>query len=98
MGAAEASVPCSTDDFRSLDACLADSHLLIDAAGPFQSRNYGVAERCITRRVHYLDLADAREFVCGIGMLHMAARAAGVFVGSGASSAPTTTWAMIAAV
>src|SRR5439155_22648413 len=63
-----------------------------------QSRNYGVAERCITRGAHYLDLADGREFVCGIGSLDTAARAAGVFVGSGASSAPTTPWAMIAAV
>jgi len=91
-------MPCSVDEPRSLDACLADTHLLIDAAGRFQDRDYAVAERCIARGVHYLDLADGREFVCGIGQLDVAARAAGVFVGSGASSAPTNTWAMIAAL
>lgn len=37
--------------------------LLIDAAGPFQGSGYGVAEACIACGVHYIDLADARDFV-----------------------------------
>jgi len=44
--------------------------------------------------VHYLDLADARAFVSGIGALDGAARARGVAVGSGASSVPTITHAL----
>ena len=62
--------------------------LVIDAAGPFQGQDYGVAEACIAARSHYIDLADARAFVGGIGRLDAAARAAGVAVIAGASSVP----------
>lgn len=76
-----------------------DTHrpfLLIDAAGPFQQSGYQVAEACIARGVHYLDLADARDFVCGIGRLDAAARAAGAVVLSGGSSVPALSGAVIA--
>lgn len=70
--------------------------LLIDAAGPFQGSGYQVAEACITAGVHYIDLADARDFVCGIGQLDEAAKAAGVAVVSGGSSVPALSGAVIA--
>lgn len=62
--------------------------LVIDAAGPFQGGGYGVPRACIAARVPYLDLADARDFVTGIGSLDGEARAAGVAIVSGASSVP----------
>ncbi|MEK1907235.1 MAG: saccharopine dehydrogenase NADP-binding domain-containing protein [Pseudomonas sp.] len=62
--------------------------MLISTAGPFQNQDYRVAEACIAAGVHYADLADAREFVCGIGTLDEAARAADVLICSGASSVP----------
>ncbi|MCR6500306.1 DUF4166 domain-containing protein [Shinella sp. CPCC 101442] len=71
-------------------------YLLIDAAGPFQGSGYQVAEGCIACGVHYVDLADARDFVCGIGRLDAAARAAGVVVVSGGSSVPVLSGAVIA--
>ena len=43
---------------------------------------------CIAAGAHYLDLADARDFVTRITKLDAAARAAGVVVISGASSLP----------
>lgn len=89
---------CELEDPESLGACLEHSQLLIHAAGPFQGRDYSVARECIQRGVHYLDLADAREFVNGIGELDECARERGVFVGSGASSVPTITWALVAEV
>lgn len=70
--------------------------LLIDAAGPFQGSGYQVVEACIASGVHYVDLADARDFVCGIGRLDAAARAAGVVVVSGGSSVPALSGAVIA--
>ena len=70
--------------------------LLIDAAGPFQGSGYQVAEACIACGVNYIDLADARGFVCGIGGLDAAARAAGVAVISGGSSVPALSGAVIA--
>lgn len=69
--------------------------LLVHCAGPFQGRGYDVARACLAHDVHYLDLADAREFVCGIRVLDEKARARGLVVGSGASSAPTITHALV---
>ncbi|SMC96778.1 SDR family oxidoreductase [Rhizobium sp. RU36D] len=69
--------------------------LLIDAAGPFQGSGYHVAEACIRAGVHYIDLADARDFVLGIGALDDAARRAGVAVVSGASSVPALSGAVL---
>ncbi|OIO72848.1 MAG: hypothetical protein AUJ57_05220 [Zetaproteobacteria bacterium CG1_02_53_45] len=68
---------------------------LIQTAGPFQGQNYTVAEACITARCNYIDLADARSFVAGIGGLDARARAAGVLVTSGASSVPALTSAIV---
>lgn len=68
--------------------------LVIDAAGPFQASGYTVPEACIAMRVPYLDLADGRAFVTGIGALDRAAREAGVAVISGASSVPALSGAV----
>ena len=62
--------------------------LVVDAAGPFQDIDYRLPEACIAAGCHYLDLADGRDFVCGIGALDSAAKAAGVAIISGASSLP----------
>ncbi len=64
------------------------AHVLINASGPFQGQDYTLARTCIEAGCHYVDLADARAFVCGIGSLDDSARAAGVSVISGASSVP----------
>lgn len=62
--------------------------VVIHASGPFQGHDYRVADACIRTGVHYIDLADGREFVTGISRLNAAAIHAGVFVISGASSVP----------
>jgi hypothetical protein len=54
-----------------------------------------VAETCIRHGVHYLDLADDADFVCGIDRFDAGARAAGVLVCSGASTAPALTGAVV---
>ena len=83
--------PAVADRGGDIGAVLAELRpdLLIDAAGPFQGSSHAVAQACTAHGVHYLDLADARDFVCGIGALDEAARAAGVAVISGASTVPT---------
>jgi uncharacterized protein YbjT (DUF2867 family) len=68
---------------------------VIDAAGPFQTSDYRVAEAAIAAGSHYLDIADGRAFVNGIGQLAEAARAAGVAVISGASSLPALSGAVV---
>ncbi|AYG68449.1 MULTISPECIES: SDR family oxidoreductase [unclassified Rhizobium] len=79
-------------------AAVLDEHkpfLLIDAAGPFQQSDDRVARACIKAGVHYIDLADARDFVGAIGSLDERARAAGVAVVSGASSVPALSSAVV---
>ena len=69
--------------------------IVIHTSGPFQGQGYAVAEACIRQKCHYIDLADGREFVSGIGTLNHAAEEAGVLVVSGASSVPGLTSAII---
>lgn len=72
--------------------------IVVDASGPFQAygdKPYAVVEACIARGIHYLDLADGRDFVAGIGALNSAARKAGIFALSGVSSFPVLTAAVV---
>jgi hypothetical protein len=69
--------------------------IVIHTTGPFQSQDHRVARSAVAAGAHYLDLADAREFVATIGELDAEARSAGVAVISGASSVPCLTAAFI---
>lgn len=70
--------------------------IVVDASGPFQAYgDYALVRACIAAGVHYLDLADAADFVTGITTLDDDARRAGVFVISGVSSFPVLTWAVV---
>jgi saccharopine dehydrogenase-like NADP-dependent oxidoreductase len=69
--------------------------LVINASGPYQRQDYRLARACIAAGVHYLDLADARGFVTGIGALDAEANKAGVLVVSGASTVPAVAAAVI---
>lgn len=70
-------------------------HAVVLASGPFQGQQYGVAKACVSVGAHYIDLADGREFVAGIGCLQQAAVAANVAVISGASSVPALSSAAV---
>jgi len=69
--------------------------IVVHTTGPFQRQDHRVARACIAQGCHYLDLADARDFVVSIDELDAAARARGVIVVSGASSVPCLTAAVI---
>lgn len=69
--------------------------IVIHTTGPFQSQDHRVARACIAQGCHYIDLADARDFVATIGVLDAEARAQDVLVVSGASSVPCLTAAVI---
>jgi len=68
---------------------------VVDAAGPFQGAEYRLARAAIAAGMHYLDLADARDFVVGFGALDAEARAAGVVALTGASSTPALSHAAL---
>jgi hypothetical protein len=86
---------CVLDDHQSLAQAIDGSFLVVHAAGPFQNADYRVAEQCLTIGAHYLDLADARDFVAGIRRLDDEARKRGLLVASGVSSTPAITSALI---
>jgi hypothetical protein len=85
-----------TEDFQARLAQAAPD-LLIHTAGPFQQRDYRVAEAALALGAHYIDLADAREFVTGVGALDEQARRAQRWAITGASSVPGLSAAVIEA-
>jgi NAD(P)-dependent dehydrogenase (short-subunit alcohol dehydrogenase family) len=74
---------------------LLEPNLVIHTCGPFQARDQGVARAALSVGAHYVDLADARKFVCGIRAIDDAARARELLVVSGASSVPGLSSAVI---
>lgn len=82
---------------NGLRVSLAELHpdIVIHTSGPFQGQGYHVAQACIDQGCHYIDLADAREFVAGITELDEAAKARGILVCAGASSVPCLTGAIV---
>lgn len=69
--------------------------VVINTVGPFQGANYDIIKVCIEHQVHYLDLADARDFVTGIAKLDELAKNNNVIVVSGASSVPGLSSAVV---
>ncbi len=69
--------------------------VVVHASGPFQGQDYRVALACTAAGVHYVDLADGRDFVAGITAVDVAATATGVCVLSGASSVPALSGAAV---
>lgn len=87
----------SFDVFTELDAQLESltPAVVINTCGPFQTSDYSIAQCCIKRGVHYIDLADGRDFVTGITDLDKHAEKEGVSVISGASTVPGLSSAVI---
>jgi hypothetical protein len=87
----------SIDVEADLGAAIAACHpdIVVHTVGPFQRQDYRVARAAIEHGSHYVDLADARDFVTGFKELDSAAQAAGVLAVSGASTVPCLTAAVI---
>ena len=69
--------------------------VVIHTCGPFQGSDYEVARACIAAGVHYIDLADGRDFVREFSQFDAATKAAGVTLISGASTVPGLSSAVI---
>jgi saccharopine dehydrogenase-like NADP-dependent oxidoreductase len=85
-------------DRTSVTADILRAHgasIVVDAAGPFQGADYRAAQAAIAGGMHYLDLADGRDFVAGFAALDAEARAAGVAALTGASSTPALSCAVL---
>ena len=93
-GAEPLSLDCHGSNFSS-ELRRIGAALVIHTAGPFQRQGYAVPRACIEAGAHYIDLADGREFVCGIKSLDTEAHASDVLVVSGASSLPALSSAVV---
>lgn len=71
---------------------------VVDAAGPFQNAQPNLARAAIAAGCHYVDLADARDFVTCFKSLDAKAREAGVLAATGASSTPALSGAAVSAL
>jgi len=69
--------------------------VVINTCGPFQSSDYSVAQTCIRSGMHYIDLADSRDFVAGISTFDVDAKIQNVAIITGASSVPTLSSAIL---
>lgn len=86
---------CDLREPAQLRGAIEGAQVVVDAAGPFQNRDYAVARQCIEMGIHCIDLADARGYVTGIEALDAQAAERQTMVASGASSVPAVTSAMI---
>lgn len=72
---------------------------VVDAAGPFQGQEHAFPRAVLAARAHYVDLADARDFVAGFeAALDGPARAAQRWAITGASSTPALSHAALDAM
>lgn len=69
--------------------------VIVDTAGPFQSRNLALPRRCAERGIHYVDIADSRARVVEIASLDAVARLEHAAIVSGASTVPAFTTAIV---
>lgn len=90
-------VALDATDVTARDLLGIGAAVVINSSGPFQVQDYRLARAAIAAGCHYIDLADARDFVVGFRALDGLAREAGVLAVSGASSVPGLSSAVIAA-
>jgi hypothetical protein len=100
MAAKAALVPALFDRAGDVEAQLARlrPNIVVDASGPFQHYDddpYRIVRAALAAGADYLDLADAADFVIGIGVLDELAKQRGRFALSGVSSFPVLSAAVV---
>jgi saccharopine dehydrogenase-like NADP-dependent oxidoreductase len=83
----------TADMLRKLDALI-----VVDTAGPFQASARTLAEAAIDAGCHFVDIADARDYVIAFSELDARARKIGVLAITGASSTPALSNAVLDAM
>jgi hypothetical protein len=75
-----------------------DALIVVDTAGPFQASARTLAEAAIDAGCHFVDIADARDYVTAFSELDARARKMGVLAITGASSTPALSNAVLDAM
>jgi len=93
--------PVELDHHKNLQARLAEikPFAVIDCSGPFQTAQYDTACAVLQAGAHFIDLADARDYLAGFAdALDGVAKAQNVAALTGASSTPTLSACVVAEV
>ena len=81
-------VPLDIDSFTSLRTTLPGMYAVVNASGPFTADDYRVAEQCAELGIHYVDMADSREYISGFHRLNRKAQQTGTLLVTGAGFTP----------
>ncbi len=93
---AAATLSVARFDRRRPDLAALRPGIVVDAAGPFQDGDLGLARAAIAAGAHYVDFADARAYVAAFpAALDASAKARGVLAVAGASSTPALSHAVL---
>jgi len=76
------------NDEAQVEQELAGAFLVVNAAAPFQQQSLAVPEYCAKNGVHYIDLADDRNYVNEVLRLNAQAKRSGSQLVTGAASMP----------
>lgn len=82
---------------RSLRQVLDGVFAVVQAGGPLDNDNnrYHVAQQCIKYSTHYVDMTSARDYVTGIQVLDVKAKAGSALVVTGATAVPAISSALV---
>lgn len=75
-----------------------NASIVVDTAGPFQASARTLAEAAIDAGCHFIDIADARDYVAAFSELDARAKQMGVLAITGASSTPALSNAVLDAM
>ncbi len=89
------SIKVDTNDTDSLRHALDGVFAVINASGPYENGNFQVARQCARLGIHYIDLADSREYVRKFTQLDQQAKKSGCLLVTGASSVPAVSSALV---
>lgn len=98
-GTALSAMALDRDRLSAADLQAMAPWLVIDASGPFQGAQapaHPVVRAALAAGAHYIDIADAPDFVTGIVRFDAEAKASDLVVVSGASSVPALSSAVVA--
>jgi NAD(P)-dependent dehydrogenase (short-subunit alcohol dehydrogenase family) len=85
----------NTATLTAADLKVTGAAVVADMAGPFQGAEPTTARAAVAAGLHYVDLADGRDFVKAFPALDDAARATGVVALTGCSSTPALSNAVL---
>lgn len=88
-------VKLDINSFTSLRTTLPGMFAVVNAIGPFNANDYRIAEQCAELGIHYVDLADTREYVAGFHRLNRKAQQTGALLVTGAGYTPAVSTMLV---